>query len=368
MKVFLFIRSLDVGGAERQIVTLANALVEEGQEVDLGVFYSGGALTPELDKRVNLIDFKKKGRWDLLPFMARVAKHIRRSKPDVIYTFLGTANVICALLKPFFRKSPLVWSVLASNMNLDQFGLVHQLHFKTECLLSGVPDAIIANSHAGKKHVVEHGFPEKKIEVIPNGVDTDRFRPGLTPTPGIKKSGQRAAGMVARLDPMKDHETFIRAAALVAEKLPDVHFYCIGNAPDEERRPYELLSEELGITDRLHWIPARNDMPAVYNSLDACCLASFGEGTPNVLIEAMSCGVPCVSSDVGDAKRLLENTGEIVPIGDPELMAQAISSLLQRLDNEPNLPQQCRERIKASYSVNKHLAETERALLTVTCN
>jgi len=368
MKVFLLIRSLNVGGAERQIVTLANALAQSGHKVDLGVFYAGGMLTKELNSRVNLIDLKKKSRWDMLPFMARLVKHIRRTAPDVIYTFLGTANVVCALLKPFFRKTPLVWSVLASNMNLSQFGIIHQLHFRLECLLSRIPNTIIANSHAGKKHAAEYGFPEDRIEVIPNGIDTEKFQPGIPPDPNIKRDGQRSVGIVARLDPMKDHETFIRAAALVASDLTDVHFYCIGHAPQKQRQPFEQLAEKLGISDKLHWTQARTDMPTVYCSLDVSCLASFGEGTPNVLLEAMACGTPCVSTDVGDAKQLLMNTGEIVPVGNPELMAQAISNMLHRLENEPDLPQRCRKRIKDSYSLKKHLAETSRALQTVSGN
>jgi len=361
MRIFLLIRSLDVGGAERQIVTLANALAGRGHEVELGVFYSGGALTREVDGRVTLIDFRKSGRWDVIPFMHRVAKHIRESHPDVIYTFLGTANAVCALLKPFLRKTPLVWSILASNMNLDQFGFLHQLHFKVECLLSRVPDRIIANSHAGKEHVAAHGFPRERIAVIPNGVEMDRFKPGLPPDTEIKRPGQRSVGMVARLDPMKDHETFIRAAALVAKEMEDVRFYCIGHAPKERRIPFEQLARELNISEKLNWVEARPDMPTVYNSLDVNCLASFGEGTPNVLIEAMACGTPCVASDVGDAAIILGDCGEIVPVGDHEAMGKAIARRLKGSLDEQNIPRLCRERVKGEFSLETHLNKTEDA-------
>jgi glycosyltransferase involved in cell wall biosynthesis len=125
----------------------------------------------------------------------------------------------------------------------------------------------------------------------------------------------------------------------------------------------QRFAAELGIADRVSWVPARPDMPAVYNALDVACLSSNSESFPNVLGEAMSCGVPCVSTNVGDVAWLLGRPASIAPVGDAPGLADRIRSLLD-LDAESiaAIAREEREQVVTQFSVASLVANTERAL------
>lgn len=352
MNIFLIIRSLHPGGAERQIVALANGLAARGHSVRLAVFYAGGELEKDLYPAVTLVNLHKSRRWDIFSFGMRFMKAVKQASPDVLYAFLGTANLISLLAKPFVSSTPIVWGVRASNMDLTNYGRLHHLHFKAECLLARFADAFIANSHAGAGYYCENGFPTHKTHVIANGIDTDKYRPQHLET----EDGEAfTVGMAARVDPMKDHMTFLKAAAIATEKQPDLRFICIG-------RDVEQLTgaaAELGIADNVNLPGEKRDMAAVFNSLDLACLSSaFGEGFPNVLGEAMACGIPCIATDVGDCAHVVGDTGIIVPPRSPEALADAMLDMRTRILSEPDLSQKCRKRITTHFSLDAMVDST----------
>jgi len=138
-----------------------------------------------------------------------------------------------------------------------------------------------------------------------------------------------AIGLPARYDPMKDHANFLAAAAKLAVGRPEAVFVLIGSGVDSSNRPLSEMIEAYGILQHLRLLGARNDMARVYSALDIATLSSaFGEGCPNVLIEAMSCGVPCVATDCGDSAAILGSTGAVVPPRDPETLAEAWNELI----------------------------------------
>ncbi len=115
---------------------------------------------------------------------------------------------------------------------------------------------------------------------------------------------------------MKDHVTFLRAAAQIAKGSNALRFVCVGDGPSGYRRELQGRARGLGLTDRFVWAGKRTDMPAVYNALDILCQSSASEGFPNVIAETMACGVPCVATDVGDSARIVGGMGVIVPVGE----------------------------------------------------
>jgi len=358
MNIFFLIRSLDPGGAERQLVALANGMAERGHQVTLAVFYSGGELANDLDPAISQLDLQKTGRWDTLAFLGRLVREVKKTTPDILYAFLGTANLMSTLIKPFLKHIPVIWGVRASNMDMSHYGLVHQLHFKAECLFSRFTNAIITNSHAGAAYIKTCGYPTNKVKVIPNGIDTKTYSPSAT----TAKNGF-TIGMVARIDPMKDHETFLRAAAMVAEKIPKATFRCVGRGAPDRIAELTALSTTLGIADRTFFQGEQRDMTDEYNKLDMVCLSSaFGEGFPNVLGEAMACAIPCVATNVGDAAQVIGNTGFTVPPACPEELAEAIIVLQNRMQSDPDLPAQCRQRIKTNFSIKNLIDATEKSL------
>ncbi|MFH1913882.1 MAG: glycosyltransferase [Pseudomonadota bacterium] len=374
MRILLSIPSLMLGGAERQLTELAVGLSMRGHTVLVVALDQGGPLDKALGK-AQLVILGKRGRWDNFRVALRLASLLRSFKAHAHYAFLTTPCVLGALLKPLAPASKLVMSVRATDVEHNAY--VHSsaeaLLHRIEARLANQAALIISNSHAGKTDALARGFPANKTIVQPNGIDTTRFRPNKDLGEDLRQSWGCSPtniliGLVARLDPMKDHPNFLRAAALLATSHPETHFVCVGGGPETYTAELRHLAERFGLTKRLVWTGVHTDMHAVYNALDALCLSSaFGEGFPNVLGEAMSCGVPCCATAVGDVALVLGETGVIVPIGDSEALATGLDVLLSRMNREGStLRAACRQRIVSCYSVERMVTETE-ALLMELC-
>lgn len=372
IRLLFLTRSLSYGGSERQLVALAKGLWKQGAFVAVATFYSGGPLGRELESTgVPVESLEKRARWDVLGFFRRLLRLTRRVRPTVIHGYLATANILTVLLKPFWPSTKVVWGLRASNMELERYGFVDQVQSWVECKLSHFADLIVVNSHAGFDFAARNGFPQDKMVVIPNGIDTERFVPdrllrdklrtewGVGPT-------ETLIGLVARLDPMKDHPTFLRAAAFFAREHPHVRFVCVGDGAASYREQLQALSRELGLAECLRWVGFRDDIAAVYNSLDLACSSSlFGEGFSNAIAEAMACGVPCVVTDVGDSAAIVGTTGEVVPGGDPQALANGWRRLRARLGVQPDLRAEARNRIAQHFGVASLVERTSAALHSV---
>jgi glycosyltransferase involved in cell wall biosynthesis len=370
---FLFLtRSLNYGGCERQLVALAKGLWERGTSVTVATFYPGGPLRREVESTgVSVESLEKRARWDVLGFFWRLIRLVRRIQPTILHGYLATANILTVLLKPFFPSVKIVWGLRASNMELERYGWVDQVQSWVECKLSHFADAIVVNSYAGCDYAARQGFPRDKMVVIPNGIDVDRFYPDPVSRHRIRQAwgmadGEHLIGLVGRLDPMKGHDTFLKAAALLARERDDIKYLCVGNGPEDYKRMLVVLSEELGLGQRLIWVRASDDVGAIYNALDlVTSCSSYGEGFSNVIGEAMSCGRPCVVTDVGDAKRIVGDTGYVVAPGNPAALASAWQVALEAGGTEKaRRGQRARERIIEHFSLERLIEETARLLET----
>lgn len=369
MKILFLIRSLYRGGAERQLLVLAQGLQQRGHTVQVCVFYRGGPLEAELATAgIPLWSLDKQSRWDLLRPLYRLVHLVRQQRPDVLHAYLSAANILATLAKPLAPRLRLGWGVRTAYLDRAGYGRAEQLVFRGECQLARHADFIIANSHAGREHAVAHGFPATRTHVIANGIDTDHFRPqpeagqalrtrwGITPA-------QRLVGLVGRLDFMKNHPLFLHAAARLAPTRPDVRFVCVGDGPTDYRAQLQALAAELGLTQQLVWAGGHTDMPAVYSALDIACSASRGEGFSNVIGEAMACGTPCVVTDVGDSARIVDVTGITVACDDAAALAAGLAELLDRPPAAYHrLRAAARCRIEETFSVQQLLDATERIL------
>jgi len=365
MKVFFLIRSLNYGGAERQVITLANGLYKQGFNVGVIVFYSGGQLEKGLN--VPIFSLKKHSRWDVFGFFLRLVSLLKKEKPDILNTYLVEPNILGVILKPFFPKIKIVWGIRASNMDLSKYDWFCRLTFRIQAILSKFPDLIIANSKAGIKYHLKHQFPKEKMMIIPNGIDTERFYPDYERGKKLRRElgineNEKLIGLVARLDPMKDHITFLKAAGLLAKEMDNVRFVCVGDGPLDYQKKLDKLSEEIGLANRIHWLGSRENMLEVYNMLDILTSSSFGEGFSNVIGEAMACGVPAVVTDVGDSSWIVEDTGIVVEPKNPHLLKEGWKAIIKKLDEDPSLPKRCRERIVSFFSSELLVEKTSKAL------
>jgi glycosyltransferase involved in cell wall biosynthesis len=365
MKILFLIGGLAYGGAERQLVLLANELARRGHEVAIGVFYSGGPFEKEVDRsRVRLIPLGKRSRWDLLSFFWTLLRVVRRERPDVVHGWLPDSNLVATMVRFLCPKVHVFWGIRCSNLE-TMLGRVGRTVSWFERRLSRFPDCIVVNSQAGFNHLARRGFPPEKMIRILNGIDVSGFYPD--PSEGERmrvewgfSGSEKLIGLVGRLDPIKDHAGFLKAAASVAQELPEVRFVCIGGGPSHYRGKLEALSCQLGLGQKVLWVASRPDVRAVYNALDVVCLCSVTEGFSNVIGEAMACGRHCVVTDVGDCSFLVGDTGMVVPRNDPEALAEG---LRQALTAGRSSNQRGRQRILEHFTVAHFVDRTEKVLL-----
>ena len=162
---------------------------------------------------------------------------------------------------------------------------------------------------------------------------------------------------------MKDHQTFLKAASLLREKKAGVQFVCVGTGPESYWRRLKQQAGELKIAHIVLWAGARDDMVAIYNALDLLVSASYGEGLPNAIGEAMSCGVPCVVTDVGDSALLAGECGIVVPPSNPAALAAGMLRSLN--DDRETIGKKSREQIVNVFSIQKAAQQAEETILRV---
>ncbi len=350
-RLTFLIRDLGHGGAQRQLVTLAQSLaLNGGFEVCVVHFYPGIFEHALREAGVKTLCIGKKHRWDLVGFFLCLIKTMRGLNPDVIHGYLHESNLMALLLKPLCGFPKVIWGIRDSQTDAATWGVLGKLSFRLNCLLSGWADQIIANSRAGRDYYIAHGYPAARFEVVPNGIDVERFQP----------SSRSAHGstfvMIGRLHPMKDHATFLRALA----QVPEAKAVVIGNGDAAYALDMRTLAESLGITNRVEWQPARDDLATIYPTFDALVSTSaYGEGFSNVIGEAMACALPVITSDVGDSAWLVDDTRWVFKAGDPSALAEKMRAFLAlSLDQRSTLGQTNRQRIEQQFTISKMVEAT----------
>jgi glycosyltransferase involved in cell wall biosynthesis len=304
----------------------------------------------------------------------RLTTALRDMRPDVVQTWMYHADLVGGLAaKLVSLRLPVLWNIRQSTFDPTHTRR-RTVGVARLCarLSSHLPEKIICCSEAARGVHVALGYDESRIQVIPNGFDPAAFRPdpdsriafraelGLPPdTPLV--------GMVARVDPQKDHRTFVAAAARLHARLPNVHFVLCGNGSDQAIAELTGWIERDGLRQICHVLGERNDIPRVTAALDLATLSSaFGEGFPNVLGEAMACEVPCVATDVGDSAYVLGDSGRIVQPRDPDALAGAWGDLLTAGDGvRKALGEQARHRIVDNFSISRVARSYEAAYRSV---
>jgi glycosyltransferase involved in cell wall biosynthesis len=205
--------------------------------------------------------------------------------------------------------------------------------------------------------------------VIPNGIDTERFffdpisRVQLRSEWGVTNE-EKLIGLVGRLDPVKDHQTFLEAAAMLIGKGLRLRVVCIGDGPADYEASLKTVAESLGLNPYITWIKSRINVSPVYSALDLLVSSAYLEGFSNVIGEAMACGVPCVVTDVGDSRLIVGDQGFVVPPKDSKSLFSAMEKSLH-IKHDPSL---IRKRIVDHFSANILVSHTENLLLKLLDN
>ena len=256
-----------------------------------------------------------------------------KSERTIVQTWLWHADLIGGLCTRAAGNRRVVWNLRNSMPGHAATKAASRAVARLCALLSvWVPAKVICNSSAAMAAHVAMGYDAKKFVVIPNGFDLSLFASSESARREVRagwgvSEGDLLVGMVARVDALKDHATFIRAAAIVAAAVPRARFVLVGERVTRECGIHDLLAK-LGLESRFILNERRDDVQKVMCALDVFCLASLSEGFPNVLGEAMACATPAVATDVGDVRDILRDERLVAVVGSPESLARCISGVL----------------------------------------
>jgi glycosyltransferase involved in cell wall biosynthesis len=334
MKVAFVITGLATGGAERMLHKLLthSPTFRDGVVVSLRC---GG----ELEDRIRSLGVPVDclGMRPGVPAptaMWRLCRLLRRSKPDVVSSWMYHADLLAGLAASIVRI-PLVWGIRNSDFDRTTTKWTTRFVIQACARLSAVlPNRIISCSTVARDVHVHLGYKADRFTVIPNGFDVQNFRPSPEARADIRQeldlsSETKLVGLIARFDPQKNHRGFLEAAREVHQHYPDARFLMVGEGVTLANPYLRSQLQRCGLEGVAFMLGQRSDMERVIASLDALVVSSsYGEAFPNVVGEAMACGVPCIVTDVGDAAFVVGDTGIVAPPRDMLALAQGICRVL----------------------------------------
>ncbi|MGQ9881922.1 MAG: glycosyltransferase [Armatimonadota bacterium] len=361
--IVFVITSLGIGGAETQLVQLTTRLKQRGWAVKVVSLLPLRGYADELqeaDIPVRSLDIQRK-----IPdphYFLQLARFIRQWKPAVVHSHMFHANLLARLSRPLANPPVLI----STAVSVREGGRIRELLYR---LTDPLCDMTVQICQAGMERYVQVGaVPAHKIRHIPNGVDTERFRPD----PAVRQQARCELGVdklftwlaVGRLEQPKDYPNMLRAFARVRQAQTDTILLIAGDGPLHAE--IEALVHTLGIGSSVRLLGLRQDVPALMNAADAFVLSSSREGLPNVLLEAHATGLPAVVTNVGGNREVLlnETTGFLVSPGDPVALAEGMLRLMTLPEQERRrMGQHAREHILANFSIDTVVEQWENLYL-----
>lgn len=290
--------------------------------------------------------------------LIRLYHLLQRERPDVLQTWLYHADLLGFVAGKLSGVEKIIWNLRCSNVELQHYRRLAGWTIRACTLLSKFPDAVITNSYIAKDFHLTLGYRPKCFEVIPNGFDLDRFQPNEADRVKVMQElgidiDTPVIGMIARFDHMKGHQVFCNAAGILHKMRPKIHFFLCGNGIISDNSQLITWIKENKIEDVTHLLGERSNIQRILAAIDIYVSSSYGEGFPNIVGEAMACGVPCVVTDVGDSARIVGNTGIVVPPKNPRAVADGILHLLAMSEQEREaLGIAARKRISSMFSID----------------
>ncbi len=367
--VVLLTSSLERGGAERQVVELANGLDDSRFRVTVCSLSNENPLAADLrDTNERFVVLPKTRKFDLA-LIARTARLLASLKTAVVHSFMFDAEIVGRLAGRLARVPAVICSNRCPHLGRARFKR-WVARFTEPCF-----DVMIANSWAGFEYERDHQRVDAaKLCVIPNGVDTEVFHPGEAIELRREFDIPPAApviGMFAHFRGNKDHATLIEAAAMVLKKHHDARFLLVGGSDGDHENSLHgktrAAVSRLDIADRVIFAGARSDIPELCRLIDIKVLSTHFEGTPNVVLEAMASGRPVIASNVSDNARLIIDgrTGFVVPPRDASAMADRIARLIADPALRRDMGAAGRLRAEEEYSVEALSRRTSDVYLSV---
>lgn len=288
----------------------------------------------------------------------RLGARLREFRPNLVQTWLYHADLLGGAVARLSVSCPVLWNLRTATPVPLSFSTraVATMCAKASHLL---PTRIVCCSEAAAREHARYGYDSTRMVVIHNGFDTARLGPDLDARADLRSElgipmQAKVVGYVARFDSLKDHATFVAAAGLLARTLPEVFFVLCGDDTTWENSTLASWIDRANVRDRFRLLGRRSDVKRVNALFDIATCCSLTEGLPNVVGEAMACGVPCVVTDTGDSALLVGDTGRVVPTADPSALAAAWAEML-RMDGAAlaAMGTRSRQRIESEFDLSK---------------
>jgi glycosyltransferase involved in cell wall biosynthesis len=357
MRVLHVITDLDIGGTEIMLWQLVAAGVCNASDSTVVSLTDDGPIGARLRSLgVSVCNLGMRRRAGDLLRLRTLAPLVRRMRPQLIQGWMYHGNLAASVAGVCDTGgAPVLWSVRQSLHEIAAERRTTKVAIRLGALLSRHAVSIIYNSETAARQHEALGYHGRRSVVIPNGFDCDRFRPSADARRRIRAELGIAEdavciGLVGRLHPVKDHDSFLRAASVIARRHQQACFVMAGLGVTAQEPSLTGLISAAGLAGRVRLLGVRADMPAVNAALDVACSSSRNEGFANVIGEAMACGVPCVVTDVGDGARVVGATGIVVQPRAPEALAEGINRLIDLgASGRHELGAAARRRVLAEY-------------------
>ena len=355
------ITGLEQGGAEAMLVRLLRGLDRESFSQSVVSLTTRGIYGDLVESYgIPLTTLGMAGFASMPGCLVGLGRDVNAFRPDIVQTWLYHADLMGLLASRWASShASVVWNIRCSS--LEPGDVPSSTRWLRWCLtrLSSRPEAVLFNSVAGQSAHHAIGYRPRHSLVLPNGFDLERWRPN-----SLKRMEFRAeigvgddtilVGMVARYHRIKGHKAFFAAAARLRNSIPGIRFVLAGSGITWSNNSLVADIDRLDLKDIVILLGSRTDMPRIMAGLDCLVSTSTSEGFPNVLGEAMACGVPCVATDAGDSRNMVGDTGKIVALGDVDGLVIAVAELMTAGAEEKGVrSMQCRERIAENFELGQ---------------
>lgn len=338
MKICIVTPSFVGGGAERIAVNLANCYAAQGLDVVLLAFKAAGPYMNQIDQSVRVIDLNSRTRYVLF----KLRKALKNEQPTHILSVIRGSNILLGLYGLFWKNARLVFREASTMNGVEAMPPLRCLLYKTlMCIAYSRADQIIANSDDTKQDLIRHGVvPQQRIVVIGNPVlppDFEQLANEAVDHPWLLEPQLRVILSVGRLHKLKNQAMLISAFAKLTNDMDNLRLIILGEG--EERESLLALAKKLGVGEKMEIVSFRKNPYPFYKNADLFVLTSDWEGFGNVLVEAMACGTPVISTDCpGGPRTILDNGrfGMLVPVGDVDALAMEI---VRTLNGAPDADQ-----------------------------
>jgi glycosyltransferase involved in cell wall biosynthesis len=359
IKIVHIITSLNVGGTEMMLYKLLPRMRKDRFENIVFTLKEKGSLSKDFESQnIRVYNVLGMGGIIRVSVLIKSINIFRQINPDLIQGWLAHGNLVAKIASIFLpNRLPTLWNIRYTALPKGETKRSILFIIKLLSILSFLPQKIVYNSKTGADDHIRMGYRSDKSSIIPNGFDTKLFSPSEKNRSCVRSElniSEEAIliGLIGRFDPLKDHSCFLKAGKKLLSNKRDTFFLLAGREVDWQNRHLKQFIEKLGMSEKVFLLGERRDVHRITAALDVATCSSLAEGFPNVIGEAMSCGLPCVVTDVGDSAWLVGDSGMVVPPRNHEALCEAWLKIIEMGSEKRRvLGEKARKRIEDHFSI-----------------